>query len=513
MKYLLAYCAFLLAILFEGPVLAQGDIIRVEFPTQFNSNSCEMIPCAERGVLVTYEMKEFASPNTKSWYVAFFDTDLNELWNTSVPVVFGADLQDYILQGDRLYLFFLNTGKVKSAEENMQLTIVEFDTGVFYHIIGTVEDESSYCAADILGNTAVVGVTLKKGNAALYFIDFQSSAITEHTLGDSDESYVEEVMANDNTGRVDVILSYYISHRQDKLMLASFLSDGTLLQTITIDPVLDDKFLNTARIFHADDSTSMLIGTYSNGPTRISSTGEDISIEASGLFVTRIENKRQQYMNYYNLVELENLKSGITSREFYRMQRKKFKDNVEYSLNYEMVLHPLQEHSGEFILMADAYYPDYRTVSDITYDYWGRPITHTYTVFEGYQFFSGILTAFDRDGNLLWDNSIEISDLKTYQAKPVTSYFFDGDPTVLSYVKKDKIAYSVYLKEAELVSIELTDIKPLLAGDLVIEAANGRIIHWYDNHFLCTGEQVVRNNLLPEKEKRTVFFINKITFE
>ena len=45
--------------------------------------------------------------------------------------------------------------------------------------------------------------------------------------------------------------------------------------------------------------------------------------------------------------------------------------------------------------MMEAFYPEFRTVSDISYDYWGRPVTQTYTVFDGYRFFNSILAAFN----------------------------------------------------------------------------------------------------------------------
>ncbi len=48
-------------------------------------------------------------------------------------------------------------------------------------------------------------------------------------------------------------------------------------------------------------------------------------------------------------------------------------------------------------------------------------------------------------------------------------------------------------------------------GDKVMEDLGSRMIHWYDNYFICYGYQKIKNNRISGG-KRTTFYFNKLAF-
>jgi hypothetical protein len=240
---------------------------------------------------------------------------------------------------------------------------------------------------------------------------------------------------------------------------------------------------------------------------------EYFGTESAGVFTTRINSGKQEFMNYYNFMEFRNLRAGVSARDFYRLQKKKERESPEYSMNYELLTHDPELHDSTMVFMMEAFYPEFRTVSDISYDYWGRPVTHTYTVFEGYRFFNSILAGFNLEGEMAWDNSLEVNIAPTNRLDKKTAYFFDGKPVILYYNDGSKIAYRICLENAELEPFTNFDLETSEFGDKITAVGQNRLIHWYGYNFLAYGYHTIRNNLLTNRNERTVFYINKISLE
>ncbi|NTV83103.1 MAG: hypothetical protein HGA23_02240 [Bacteroidales bacterium] len=289
--------------------------------------------------------------------------------------------------------------------------------------------------------------------------------------------------------------------------------DASFLYDLEISPVITGKYLNTARIFVSDSNHYYLIGTYGGLPAKIPSQSEYFGTESSGVFTTRINSRRQEFMNYYNFMEFKNLRAGANARDFYKMQKKKDRESQEYSMNYEILMHDPELQDSMLVMMMEAFYPEFRTVSDISYDYWGRPVTHTYNVFDGFRFFNSMIIGINLNGELVWDNSLEINTAPTWQLDKKTAYFFDGEPVILFYNDGIKIAYRICLENAELETYTKMDLETSKSGDKITAIGQNRLVHWYDYYFLAYGYHTIQNNLLTEKNERTVFYINKISLE
>jgi hypothetical protein len=188
------------------------------------------------------------------------------------------------------------------------------------------------------------------------------------------------------------------------------------------------------------------------------------------------------------------------------------REGSEFSFNYSLLLHELQMVDNQFVLFMESYYPDYRTVSDITYDYWGRPIPQSYTVFEGYKYISTMVAGFNRNGELMWDNSMEMYNLNTYELQKKVNMFTDSTDIVVYYNEGGRLTFKAFDKDISLTGLVHTQLDPYYRGDNIQETGYEGAVHWYDDNFLCHGYQRIRNTSLIEQSRRTIFYISKVGF-
>ena len=68
------------------------------------------------------------------------------------------------------------------------------------------------------------------------------------------------------------------------------------------------------------------------------------------------------------------------------------------------------------------------------YDFYGRPMPRTYSVFEGYQFYDLIIASLSEKGELIWNNDFEIKGLKSFFMKKQVAIFRAGEFLSMAYV-------------------------------------------------------------------------------
>jgi hypothetical protein len=493
--------------------ISQTGVVRLEFEAAINSDIYELIPLENRGFLVFYETKDAAGEGSKNWFFTFYNTSFTEVWKANIPVVADAVYEDYFRLDSLLYLFFLNSGKVKPGSDNFQLLTFDLANGVSYETKGNLPSESSFIKFCVAGTRVFIGLNLKNEQAGIFSIDLKSGPINEFRITYPDQNFIEDLIYDPYHDQLMSIVSNFLSNRQNKMYLLVLASDLSLRYDMEISPEVTGKYLNTARIYTPDSTCHLLIGTYGSIASKLPSQNEYFGIESAGIFSTRISGQKQESVNYYNFTEFQNLRASVSARDFYRLQKKKDRETAEYSMNYELLTHDPELHDSTLVIMLEAFYPEFRTVSDISYDYWGRPVTHSYTVFDGYRFFNSILTGFNLNGEKIWDNSLEINIAPTGRLDRKAAYFFDGKPAILYYNDGSKIAYRICLENVELETFTKLDLATSESGDKITAIGQNRLIHWYDYYFLAFGYHTIRNNLLAEKNERTVFYINKISLE
>jgi len=275
----------------------------------------------------------------------------------------------------------------------------------------------------------------------------------------------------------------------------------------------DGKKFNTATITAVGDNKHMIIGTYDNIKGRNSDLKNYFSNEATGFFTANIENNIIDNAVFHNFIEFENLTAYLKADEFRNAKKKATKKGTEnLSLEYDLLIHDIIVLDSLYYFLAEGYYEEYHTVTNTYYDYYGRPMPMSYSVFDGYRYFNAFISCFDGSGEKIWDNGLEIFNILTMDLRKMVSIYTDNVDIILSYNHEGKVASKILNKGDVIEGVEYYPLEVLFANDRIMEDNKSIMEHWYNNYFLCYGFQTIRNNSFSEKEKRTVFYINKLVF-
>jgi hypothetical protein len=121
-----------------------------------------------------------------------------------------------------------------------------------------------------------------------------------------------------------------------------------------------------------------------------------------------------------------------------------------------------------------------------------------------------VVMGFDQHGKLLWDNSFEINDVKTFTLEQFVKLEVQGDHIALLYLFDNELRTKIIQDDQVLEGKSFENIKMLFDKDVVKkeETAMSRLGYWYRDYFYAYGIQEITN---ADRGKRRVFFINKIS--
>ena len=104
----------------------------------------------------------------------------------------------------------------------------------------------------------------------------------------------------------------------------------------------------------------------------------------------------------------------------------------ELKSRYSLLVHDLKVRNDQYVMVGEAYYPTYRSVS-MRDHYYRRYMEDTRAVFDGYLYTHAIVAAFDQDGQLLWDHSVRVDRKKHFRLRERVNSKVDDDFIYLLY--------------------------------------------------------------------------------
>jgi hypothetical protein len=289
--------------------------------------------------------------------------------------------------------------------------------------------------------------------------------------------------------------------------------EGSSIKNTIINPPRD-KNLIFGRMMKSTGDSVILAGVY----------GKNVEY-SRGVFVASVNPAGEYTIRYYNFGDLKNffkyLRVGRQNRIKDRIERKKVKGK-KLRFNYRIAVHEFIPYQDHFLLLGEAFYPVYKSTgytgrSSLFYgnrfNYPGNWPQRDYTV-DGYRYTHAVTIGIAKDGKLLWDNSFEIKNVKSYTLDQYV-HLIPGKNLGLLYSYDNKL-YSKAIQGLEVVEGKSEDsMKGLFEGDQIKKNStqNHHLDYWYDDYLLSYGEQELVNKSTPNVAlNRTVFFINKITF-
>ncbi len=181
-----------------------------------------------------------------------------------------------------------------------------------------------------------------------------------------------------------------------------------------------------------------------------------------------------------------------------------------------MVIHDVEVKNGEYVFLGEFFFPTYRTEYYTVRGANGTTSTSSRQVFDGYQYSHSALAGFDTQGNLAWSNTFEMwLTQKPFRVKKFIRTNFHGDKVDLIYLNGGNVK-SVTFQRERLITEENSKIELVTddENDKITRSYDGEIVWWFDRNYVNTGRQVIKNEEKEEREdrKRTVYFVNKVTY-
>jgi hypothetical protein len=500
----------------KPPATADDKPLRVEFKVKSDNETYRVIPCASSGVLLFFKSLETVETSKTKWYFSLYDKDLQQLWVKSIPVLNELEYKIFSIKHDTLALLFQLQGKEKELGYNFLIARVLVSKGTFIINTGSFPENSTANHLDIIGQKAFIALNVKDESSRIMVSDLASGVTNTFSLSGKTTSTVTASYVDSSSLQIMATIRKQLLKNKNECWLVNYDCAGNLLAETLISTITDDRYLQEIEFIPVKPDEILLFGSYGSSPNQREYGPNKPQGESTGFFYSKIENNQQKTIEFFNFLELKNAKSLLDEKEIAILRKKALKKNrmlKDYSIDFKLLFHPIIRERDNFIVFSEVYHPQFHTENFTDFDFYGQPFTNSYTVFDGYRFTNAILASFDMEGNLVWDNNMEIRNLITFDLSPKVNAYFSDENVVLTYLSDGKIASKIINGDNIVEKLDFSSFDLSYPDDKLLSETKSRMAYWYGNYFLCYGYEDIKNVALDGNNKRLVYYFSKVKFE
>ncbi len=489
--------------------------LRIEIPANSVNETYRIIPCGTNGLILFFRSQEVADAARTNWYFTCYDTNFQQIWVKCVPLFNDQDFRFHQITKDTAALLFVSTGKLKNTENKFEMLRIVPNNGTLILNTGILETGAVVDAFGIQKNRAWLGINTKDQAGKILNVELKQGVNKAFPLGNGSQISVLWMSPDTSSNSVSAIVNRTVTKKNVEYYFVRYDTNGLIKHEALIGTQNEERSLTQVKVASTSPTAELLLGTYGQGVTNSSSKNRQIG-ETTGFFSSQVKTGIQKSISFYNFLELKNAHSIVGEEDIINLKKKALKKKKtlsEYSLDFSVVLHDLIFLHDEYILTAELYSPQYHTESFTDFDFYGRPYTNSYSVFDGYRFFNTIVAGFDTEGKLLWDNNMEIRNLVSSDLSPNVVVYPNGNELVLCYISDGKIGSKIIQTSKVVEKLDFSPLDKLYPDDKIISETKGILNHWYANYFLSFGYQEIKNIALETNNKRLVFYFSKLRFD
>lgn len=484
---------------------SSGQVVqsaRYEIPFSKNDIRFEVIPAHQNGLFLVRRLGGFPDDQLE---IVKLDTAFQQSWHGYLEVNRKYIMVGKRSEGERLYLLFRY---IDFSKNDFELVSIEQATGNFirYPIKNFIPFTPS--EFQLTQNGALIGGYYNRVPVVIYFsFATQKSRILPGLLNEAGELTQIKTYPN---GSFDVLISARGFKGMKTIWIKTYDADAHLTSNYALDTE-DNKHLIFARSLKTNNNMQVVAGVF----------GTRNSEYARGLFIATIDPAGLQRLRYYYFSDLENffkyMKAKREQRVKARIERKRIKGK-KIRFNYRFMVHELVPYNNQYILLGEAFYPKYTSLDNRGYSgFFNSGFTQgSYIrdgrIFDGYYYTHAVVMGFDNNGNIQWDNSFEINDVKTFTLEQFVKLEADDDKIALLYLFENELRSKIIKDNQVLEGKSSAPIKTPIENEVIKKEDTdiAKLDYWYKDYFYAFGVQEVVN---PTAGKRRVFFINKVSYE
>jgi len=481
--------------------------IRVEYDEEIADNFDVYAFEKERVALVKYTTKN--PKNRKEQMFVFESLDENLKKQKSTQIVIEKDYRAYtsLVGADAYYILAHNykKGNFKLYSINPATLEVKETKGNFgaksYIWDWSVEGNYLYASASSKKKLLVLMANISTGKVTTVLPQTK----TEYKL-----TFVDLEKVKTSSG-FEMAFQYKvkISKKEQQTYMLRFNENAEQVGKFLILPKPEaETHLLTSTLTKVADDNYILTGTYSKGKRPGS---------ANGIYFASLSESGLKFIKYYNFLDIKNFTSYLSEKKQEKIEKKKAKKEdkgEELNLNYNCTIHDIVDLGGKYVFLGEFYYATYRTVTYTTYVN-GRPVVQTRQEFDGYQYTHSALAIFNADGSMDWSNAFEMwLSNKPFYVKQFIRMSTTDSEVKLMFVNGSNIQAVAYNHKGSVVKSKTTEVVSTnQSGDKVKYTVESDLDFWFDNNYITSGFQKIKNNEKEgEDKKRRVYYINKLTF-
>lgn len=483
---------------------------RIEFERIGDQSEFYVVPGDTDGILVAEQTYEPAKGGGDIWKVHLIDTALKIHWSQNLIIPVGGGILGYEYFDGRFYLLFS-----KNQFRNEELVVYQFtaNTKEFntYEITTVFPIQISHFES--VGETLLIaGYANYRPVVITYNINDRIPRVVPGFY--DNKNNIIDLVVDERSKLFTVILAEKMKNKKFTVRVRTFTDKGDIIQDNLLNPGERRSLLDAASTTFAG-GLQYLAGTHSRKSNQYS----------QGFYLSKFINGQQQFNKYYPFADLNNffghLKPKREERIMNRIERKRERGKVK-RFNYRLLVHEILERDGEYIMIAEAYYPRYNysaSTSGGSYGNYGRFAPSSFggdPYFLGYKYTHAVVVGFDQNCNILWDQTFKIEDTQTYSLDENVVVSASGDKVILMYLEENEIRSKVVKKNEIVEGRTFNPVKLSFEKDeLKTKDPNVEgLQRWYDKTLFAFGEQSIRNPTgILGKTTRKVFYINKIQYD
>ena len=477
---------------------------RFELPVESRDKYFNVVPSSDDGLFL---YSQFAGSKEDQLQLIKLDSIFHQNWSGFIGVE-----KDYRLMGTKSFkekLFFLLRYKDYSKNDLILFVIQEANGNyVKYSIRSYIPFAPT--EFQVTDESALIGGYYNRIPVVIHYsFKTYSSKVLPGLFSEAGE-LTQIKTHNDNS--FDVLISAKNMTKQRTIWLKNYDPEGNLLRNLALQPA-ENKHLIFGRSLKTEGDKQIVAGVYGSRSSEFS----------RGLFIATIEPSGLEQIRYYNFGDLKNffhyMKAHREQRVKKRIERKKIKGK-KLRFNYRFLVHELVPYKDQFVLLGEAFYPRYKSIDQSQYRFFtpdgvmSNSLVRDGRIFDGYYYTHAVVMGFDARGNLLWDNSFEINDVRTFSLEQFVKLQVISGGLALMYLFENQIRTKIINDDLVLEGKTIDPIRTFNETDVVRKDKNGenKLEYWYKNYLYAYGVQDITTPSAGRVAKRRVFFINKVYF-
>jgi hypothetical protein len=498
----------------DGQVLQPN---RFEREQKNTDNDFTIISLKTEGLAIVCEQNKYKAGNQK-WEVILLDTILNQTGVVEVEVDFENKFIGYDYTQGFVHLLF----SVNELQGKFEFLSIDIKSHEVTRYETNAELRLQLTHFSKVGESfALGGYVNLEPTVLLYTTTTKSLKVLPGFFQKNTE--LIDLRTNQNQ-TFNVVLIDRADRENRKIIFRTFDSSGKqLIEDIT--DIEEDIVLQNGISSTLEREDLIVIGTWGKRNTK----------QSTGFYFFPVNPFTEQKINrlYFGQLEhyLDYLKpkraAKVKSKSLKAIEEGKLPDFTNFIVPYKIV-----EHSKGFLLLAESYaasntsnqnqnynpnnnyyyspygyYPSNR-ISNPNYSYGNNVPTEN----EFIKTIQTVAVSFDANGQVMWDQSMKLTEFKMPSLQQVTEVQISGDSVLFLYKKESELKIKTIRLDAKesydtSQKIQLSQSEDELRSE---DQQEGVIKHWFGKNFYVWGNQSIRNKTKSGNKTRDVFYINKV---